>query len=297
MRSIAITSVRRALSHARYYYLVFAAAFGLVLALAWYVAGHGLQLKPLEVRDYGLRACVFEGAAAGQPLRILDAVYIEALPLMDTLCASAELAQRFAAVELRSVHRDHIDLRDLYDSTYQLVLAKPELLEGGVREHQGRADYVQIARYPDYGSQFISLDGIPRLTRAWMSGKILGLLDDPNSVSAYKIPKAALRNSGLSDVPNIRYFRSYRQMYRAFFAGEVDVIPALLSDEGTASSLQLPEGLVLEETLPGPAWYLERAAADGPARCAVQAALVTLAAGSPLDFFRQLSIVEPCDDR
>ncbi len=291
-----ITSVRRALSHARYYYLIFACAFAVVLALAWYAAVHGQHVKALEIRDYGLQTCVLAADAEDRALRILDAVYIEEVPLMGTFCNDRGLGEHFSAVELRSVHRDHLDLRDLYESRYQLVLAKPELMGVGVTEHQGQADYVQIARYPDYGSQFISLDGVPALTKEWMSGKTLGLLDDPNSVSAYKIPKAALRNSGLSDVPTIRYFRSYRQMYRAFFAGEVDVIPALLSDEGPDSVLRLPQGLVLEETLPGPAWYLARDVAAGPQRCAIQATLTTLSREASLDFLRELIISEPCDD-
>ncbi|MEZ5504138.1 MAG: hypothetical protein R3E50_16320, partial [Halioglobus sp.] len=150
-------------------------------------------------------------------------------------------------------------------------------------------------QYPDYGSQLVSLKGKPELSAAWMKGKTLGLLDDPNSVSAYQIPKAALHRSGLANEPKIEYFRSYRQLYGALFDGRVDVIPALLSKEGPDSMLQLPEGLVLEETIPGPAWFVRRELLEMPVHCELQAAIAELARKSQLDYFRNLRMARPCN--
>ncbi|HEY6131587.1 MAG TPA: hypothetical protein VIV27_06180, partial [Halioglobus sp.] len=230
----------------------------------------------------------------GPLLRVLDAIYIEDLDtVLDVWCQSPGLARHYGALELRSVHRDHLDLRELYEARYDLVLAKPELMQDG-RAGQEGIDFEVIARYPDYGSQLVSLHGIPELTVAWLQGKVLGLLDDPNSVSAYQIPKAALLRAGVQDAPKIEYFRTYRQLYGALFEGRVDIVPALLSSEGPDSVLQLPPGLVLEDAIPGPAWYMRRELLQQPVHCDLQAAVAALAEQSGLDYFRRLTIVRPC---
>lgn len=255
----------------------------------------GVDVRKLEERDYTTRRCEFIANPNGATLRILDAVYKENLGLMDSWCHASEIGQHFGAIELRSVHRDHIDLRQLYESRYDLILAKPELIAGLGRAGSRGAEYELLAHYPDYGSQLVSLQGRPELSRDWLQGRRLGLLDDPNSVSAYQIPMAALRRAGLEDVPTFVYFRSYRQLYAALFEGEIDVIPALLSEEGPDSRLQLPPGLVLEETIPGPAWFIRRELLGKREHCDLLAALVRLGPDAEIDYFRHLRVVRSCD--
>jgi hypothetical protein len=283
------------LSHATYYYLLYCAAFLLVLVLGWFTIVPGYELRQLEVRDYTVQRCDFLNNPGGPVLQILDAVYMEELGLIDSWCHAPEIAQYFGSLELRRVHRDRLDLRDFYESRYDLILAKQELMDGGGQVRKDGIGYELIADYADYGSQLVSLQGTPELSEAWLSGKRLGLLDDPNSVSAYQIPKAALRDSGLENLPEIVYFRSYRQMYKALFEGRVDVIATLFSEEGPDSALQLPPGLVLEATIQGPAWYVDRELMQGPGYCELLAALEELARNARVDYFRDLRIVHPCN--
>ena len=266
--------------------MLYAAAFALTLAAAWRVSVHAPRLQPLPVRDYDLQRCELAGEAGRPVLRILDAVYLEQRDSLSPWCASAAVARHFSAVELLTEHRDSIDLRELHESRHSLVVAKPELMQSAGRAVPGGLAYVRIAEYPSYGSQLVSMQGLPQLDAAWLRGKRLGLLDDPNSVSSYQIPMAALRQAGLADVPELVYYRSYRQLYRALFNGEVDVIPALLSEEGPDSALQLPPGLVLQQTIPGPAWYLQDALYDSPARCALQGVLALAARSADPDYLR-----------
>ncbi len=74
------------------------------------------------------------------------------------------------------------------------------------------------------------------------------------------------------------------------------MIPSLLSNEGPTSALQLPQGLVLEETLPGPGWYISEDLAGTEARCAVQAVLKDLSAAARIDYLRALALVGTCGD-
>lgn|GEM_PF-2108447 len=274
--------------------MLYGAAFFVTLALGWFVVDCGYEIQQLEVRDYNIRRCDIVANSSGPVLRVLDAIYMEDPDLVNTWCQTPEIARHFGALELRSVHRDHLDLRVLYESRYDLVLAKPELINSVGQAGKDAIDYELIAQYSDYGSQLVALQSIPELSASWMKGKTLGLLDDPNSVSAYQIPRAALHRSGLTDEPGIIYFRSYRELYKALFEGQVDIIPALLSDEGPDSALQLPPGLVLEETIPGPAWYLHRELTQGPAYCDLLAALAESARNSKFDYFRKIRIVRPC---
>ena len=290
------TALKRLFSQRRYHYAAYGAVFVLLLALAALASDGGYQLRTLEVRDYNLYRCDTGGDAALPVLRVLDAVYMEEMDLVDTWCFHPELARQFSAIHARRVHRDRVDLRDLYESRYDLVMAKQELFTGASAAGARGIGFVQIARYPDYGSQLVSLNGLPELSAQWLTGKRLGILDDPNSISGYQIPLAALKNRGLEKVPELVYMRTYRQMYKALFEGELDVIPAFLSQEGPDSLLQLPPGLVLEETLPGPAWYIHEDLADSPVHCALQRALAELSAEFPIDYFRELYFVRECPD-
>jgi hypothetical protein len=291
-----INSLRRTFSQPVYQYQLYGGALLLALALCWLIVVSGMEVRKLEVRDYATRRCELVTNQGGPTLRILDAVYKEDLGLMDSWCHSSGIARHFGAIELLSVHRDHIDLRQLYETRYDLLLAKPELIAGLGRVGTDGNEYELLANYPAYGSQLVSLHGLPELSRDWLAGKRFGLLDDPNSVSAYQIPMAALRRAGLEEVPTFVYFRSYRQLYKALFEGRIDVIPALLSEEGPDSRLQLPPGLVLEETIPGPAWFIRRELLQDREHCDLLAALEQLGPTAEIDYFRHLKVVRPCDE-
>jgi len=290
-------SLRHRFSHAGYQVFLYLAIVAMVFALGALAALRGFDIRPLELRDYNLLHCDLAAGDAGLPLlRILDAVYIEELDMLQAWCSTPQLAARFRGIQARSVHRDRVDLRDLYEDRYDLVLAKPELMDSALASGRQGISYRKLASYPDYGSQLVSLAGTPQLTRAWLEGKTLGMLDDPNSVSGYQIPLSALKNRGLEAVPDIVYYRSYRQLYEALFTREVDVIPALLSDEGPTSALQLPPGLVLEETLPGPAWYVSEELAQDPLVCRFQQILKDLSDEASVHYFRELKFTGVCSD-
>lgn len=278
------------------YYLMYAAAFLLVLLLCVVVSFQGFALSPLEVRDYSVHRCDFgpSSEAPAPALRVLDVVYMGELGVLDAWCQSKGLASYYESIEASSVHRDHFDRRALFESRYDLVLAKPELFNSVIQGGKLGIAYEMITRYPGYGSQLVSLQEKPQLTEEWLLGKKLALVDDPNSVSAYQIPISVLRERQLIDVPNIVYFRSYREMIRALLDGKVDVIATIHSTEGPGSQLQLPEGLVLAENLPGPGWFAHPELLNSPAYCAVLDALQQFSDSTGIDYFRDQKVLRPC---
>lgn len=273
--------------------------FLLVAALAFVVArslvASSFELRPLPLKDYSVRRCDM-AESNGQVLRLLDVVYLEGSVPFAPWCESAAFAEHFGALEWRSVHRDHFNLRELHESRYDLVLAKPELVESGGAVAGAGVPYRMIAQYRAYGSQLVALSGKPELTREWLAGRRIGLLDDPNSVSAYQVPISALRERGLMDAADIIYYRSYREMYRALFARRVDAIASIRSDEGPESELQLPDGLVLAQDLPGPAWFAPDALINSAAYCTVLEGLKRFGEETQVDFFRNLQVKEPCGE-
>ncbi len=285
----------RALSYPALYYPVFLLALVLVFLSARAVVVPSFELQPLPVNDYSVRRCAMAGADGTRVLRLLDAVYLEGSVLFHRWCESPAFAAHFGALESRSVHRDYFNLRELHESRYDLVLAKPELIEGAVVAGAG-VPYRMIAQYRAYGSQLVALSGKPELTREWLVGRTIGLLDDPNSVSAYQVPISALRERGLMDVADITYFRSYREMYRALFAHRVDAIASIVSDEGPQSELQVPDGLVLAENLPGPAWFASRELIDSAAYCTVIEGIARFGEETRVDFFRDIRVEVPCGE-
>ena len=109
-------------SNAFSYSLLYAGACLLLIALAVYLASSGYSIQQVQPRDYSLQRCELTGQGREQ-LRILDAVYIEELEILPYICDSAWLAAQFSEVTFRSVHRDHLDLRVVYEAHYQLLLA------------------------------------------------------------------------------------------------------------------------------------------------------------------------------
>ena len=134
-------SLRRTFSHARYYYLLYVMATILVLVLVWLGLRDSYAYRTLAVGDYNSYRCDMQGGSgASDTLRILDAIYVEDMNLVGNWCQSGRLAQLVDSLEIRTVHRDQFDLRELFEAHYDLLLAKPELVSGtGPEAHSSKS--------------------------------------------------------------------------------------------------------------------------------------------------------------
>lgn len=273
-------------------YAPYVLAFGLVLGTCLQLVHLGLSVDELPSRDYATVTCDLEPYYSNRPtLRVLDGIYFGAGPLLDTLCGSPQLGAHFSAVEIHSVQRDTLDLRLLYDLTYELVLAKPELFKEVTRLG---GHYFPVALYPDYSGQLISLKSQPSLNPEWWRHKHLGLIDDPYSVSGYQIPKLTLQRHGLQHLPSITYYPTHRELYTALQGGLVDVIAtaAVALDDTQPEYLTLE----LEDHISGPSWFLRNSLLETPVHCAVAGVLEELSRHTEPGYLRNLQIVRPCDD-
>jgi hypothetical protein len=242
---------------------------GLVIALL--VASNGIEYHAPSSKYYNSYSCntmqVDPHTRDGPVFRILDVFRLNTNELAEQLCASPAISARYNRVEVSWMHRDQLDLREIVNQSYQVLLAKPELLQRLTETHA--TAYASLASYQEYVSQLISIKSTPSLSNNYLAGKRLGLLDDPNSLSGYQIPKAAMQRAHIDEsAVTIVFFKSHADLHRALFVGQVDVIAsysaAYFRDDHVAT-----KRLDLQRGLSGMQWYLHPALVDTDIHCEV----------------------------
>ncbi|MGI1678884.1 MAG: phosphate/phosphite/phosphonate ABC transporter substrate-binding protein [Cellvibrionaceae bacterium] len=95
------------------------------------------------------------------------------------------------------------------------------------------------------------------------------MIDDPNSLSGYQIPKAAIKKYNLDeDLFTTNYYRSHQRLQQALQLHEVDVIATY--SELNVSDGKLLNRLILAENLPGIHWFFTAAKDDQMMMCEVK---------------------------
>jgi hypothetical protein len=243
-------------------FVLFALTIGVGITASGFLARTVVIHVP-PAKNYNTYSCRTENTAAPATFKVLDLFRLNTRELADRLCVNPMIAARYGAVEVTWMLREQLDLRAIVDQTYELVLAKPELLK---RVTETRTGYVPLASYQEYVSQLIAIDTKPELSSAYFVGKRLGMVDDPNSVSGYQVPKAALQQAQIDESSIvIRFYKSHAELHRALFTKQVDVIAsysaAYFGDERLTHQLDLRRGLT------GLQWYLHPGLRDTAIHC------------------------------
>jgi hypothetical protein len=270
-------------------YALLALTIGAGVLLAWMIAARGIEFRIPAAKYYNSYSCqtAHDNRQTGATFRVLDLFRLNTNELVDRLCASAEIGARYSRVEVIWTHRDQLDLREIVNQSHELVLAKPEVL---TRLAETPATvYAPLASYQEYKSQLISLRFAPELSAEFFAGKRLGLLDDPNSLSGYQIPKAEMRRAHIDESTfAIVYFKSHADLHRALFADRVDVIAsysaAYFGDDRAAT-----KRIDLQSGLSGMQWYLHPALFNSAIHCELYRNLIR----HPISIGTPSSIVKP----
>jgi ABC-type phosphate/phosphonate transport system substrate-binding protein len=249
-----------------------ALVIGVGLAVAWLVASNGIEYHAPSSKYYNSYSCNtmqidHHTRNDGAVFRILDVFRLNTNVLAEQLCASPAISARYNRVEVSWMHRDQLDLREIVNQSYQVLLAKPELLQRLTETHA--TAYASLASYQEYVSQLISTKTTPALNNDYLAGKRLGLLDDPNSLSGYQIPKAAMQRAHIDEsAVTIVFFKSHADLHRALFVGQVDVI-ASYSAAYFRDDLVTTKRLDLQRGLSGMQWYMHPVLVDTDIHCEV----------------------------
>lgn len=271
---------------------IYSAAFVILLMTAIISSAlFGNRMKVLAAQNYQNYHCDTSNRESDQVLHILDLFMGNTQELVDQLCHQPSITAQYHRVEVSWMHRNEIDLQLIFKQHYQLLLAKPELMSRIQTWQSG--EYLDIIRFPDYVSQLLSLQGPPSLSREYFSGKILGLIDDANSLSGYQVPMAALEQAGIGEQDyQLALHPSHYQLHQALRSGEVDVIASFSSSVVPSDASH--HSLALHKALPGLRWYLQPTLLDSAIHCQLLHSLQQFIVHSDNDYLNALVVSRPC---
>lgn len=214
----------------------------------------------------------------------------KALPL---LCSNNVVKRQFGNVQITIGRNDFDTFRFINHGVPELTLVKSNVVDafGAERIYH----YDNIAAHPDYSAYFIALREKPKLSKEYLLGKRIGILDYPSSRSGHIVPKTVLQRLGLND-SNIKlyYYNSHQELRRALTAGDVDIISSYWGkgDEQTLSRSYITS---LENEVPGMRWYLKMQDNNTDLRCAIQQVIAQVAQSHPRKYYREVVMIKGCD--
>lgn len=276
---------------AAYCCYAFVLCFSIIFAVL--SSDYNLTLKPIPTRDYNKHQCLTGNTSSQETLKILDLFVLNTDELAEHLCLNKIVKRHYKSVEVSWIQRDQFDLRRIFNLEYDLLFTKPELL---LRiEPKEMTSYVPIASHTDYLSQLISLSSVPELTTEYFKGKRLGLIDDPNSLSGYQIPRSALfRHKVDESAYSVQSYKSHHDLHYALYSHQVDIIASFSSLNRDVGSLPKTYQLDIGTPLPGPKWYLHPALIDQAIHCGISQELAWFSKNSSSPYIKDLSIVRDC---
>ena len=213
--------------------------------------------------------------------------------LVATLCASSLVSKQFGSVigYWQTEERDILPL--IGEGILDLMLMKDNFINAFGTDTT--YDYDIVASYADYAANLISIREKPLITKEYLLGKRLGLLDYPTSRSGYIAPMRMLKNLDLSPQQvQLSYVKSHEELRTLLISGKVDLIASYWREED-ATLLSKNYVTPLNQRISGSKWYLKMLEQNTELRCEVQAVLRHLAANTESSrYLQDIQLVNPC---
>jgi hypothetical protein len=179
----------------------------------------------------------------------------QALEAADYLCPKLDILADTADIQFLWGLDDGAMLKAAKTLPDKVLFTKPHIANNlAVKKLSPMA---RIGHYPPYGSYFVTLDGrSAQLSRAWFTGKRLGILGNESSRSGHLIPLEKLRTLGV-DGQRIKLVKaeSHQELRALLMEGRVDVIASYWG-EGDKALYPTAIAMPLEEGIEGAGWYM-----------------------------------------
>ncbi len=219
------------------------------------------------------------------------AVATETLKL---LCNNSVIRRQFGQVEVRVGHSDLDTFRYINHGVSDLALIKSNIVEAFVADEI--YGYEAVATYPDYQAYLIALREKPQISKEYLLGHRIGLLDYPSSRSGHIVPKTMFNSLGLNDnTVTLKYYNSHRELRRALLAGEVDIISSYW-DQADAETLSVNYITPIQDTVSGMRWYLKMQTQNTDLKCAVQGMIKSLANSQSKHYYQRVELIGGCNE-
>lgn len=220
--------------------------------------------KPLPPVNFV--TCPTTGSADLPDFTILLVSFSYARDITQALCTNPAMQSHFHQVSAYWYPRKNWEGLDFYSHSFDMILFGREYQIKSM-ELAMTTSYQAIANLKgsDLKVNLISKN----LSATWQPEELkhlsLGLLDEKNSISRYKLPLTALQQLGLQENElNIKLFSSNHALREAFDAGDIDLIPIIGDNPDPSLS-----SYYLGKTT-GLATYLKSEWVNKPAHCAVR---------------------------
>lgn len=211
----------------------------------------------------------------------------------ERLCDNKTIKRQYGQVKITIGQSDYDTFRYINHGVVDLALVKSNVVEAfGANHIYG---LTKIASHPDYSAFFIALRERPLLTKEYLLGMRVGLLDYPSSRSGHIVPKTVMQNLGLSDNNvDIVYYSSHQEMRRALLAGEVDVISSYWAEEDK-ERFSKNYATPLQESVSGMQWFLKMQTQNTDLFCAMQSVVHNIAMSHPRPYYKTITLEEGCN--
>ena len=211
----------------------------------------------------------------------------------ERLCNDKTIKRQYGEVKVTIGQSDYDTFRYINHGVVDLALVKSNVVDAfGADQIYG---LTKVASHPDYSAFFIALRDRPLLSKEYLLGKKIGLLDYPSSRSGHIVPKTVLQNLGLSDSNlDIVYFSSHQELRRALLAGDIDIISSYWAEEDK-DNFSRNYATPLQESVSGMQWYLKMQTQNTDLFCAIQSVIHEVAMSHPRPYYKTITLEEGCN--
>jgi hypothetical protein len=211
----------------------------------------------------------------------------------EKLCSDPIIKRQYGEVKITIGQSDYDTFRYVNYGVVDLALVKSNVVDAfGADQIYG---LTKIASHPDYSAFFIALRERPELSKEYLLGRRIGLLDYPSSRSGNILPKTVMQNLGLSDNNvDIVYYSSHQELRRALLAGDVDIISSYWAEEDN-DKFSRNYATPLQESVSGMRWYLKMQTQNTDLFCAMQSVVHEIAMSHPRPYYKTITLEEGCN--
>jgi phosphonate transport system substrate-binding protein len=256
----------------------------------WYLGTLSVEKKMIEIPNLITESitCLTNSSTNNQKFTVFITDRPMAEKLLDTLCHTNAVNRQYGEVEIRWSNNEQEISQYVGKGLADLALVKDNVMQAFAT--QSTHSYKMIAQYQDYAAYFFSLKDKPQLSKQYLWGKKLGLLDYPSSRSGHIVPKSLLNELGIAENNmQITYVKSHEALRDLLAAGKVDLISTFWQEQDT-ERFSLNYITPLETKVSGSKWYLKMATDNTDLLCDVQTALHQLSNEIHSQYYSQLNL-------
>lgn len=268
----------------------------ILASINWYLGTLSVEKKIIEMPNLITESmtCLTHSATNQQKFTVFITDQPMAATILETLCRTTSINRQYGIVEIRWSHSEQEISQYVGKGLADLALVKDNVMQAFAT--QTTHGYKVIAQYKDYAAYFFSLKEKPQLTKQYLWGKKLGLLDYPSSRSGHIVPRSLLNELGIDESNmQITYVKSHDALRDLLAAGKVDLISTFWQEQDVerfSNNYITP----LETRVSGSKWYLKMATENTDLLCDLQAALHQLSTELHSQYYSQLNLTQfNCD--